>query len=845
MPTGKNTRWNRVAIAMLIAVMSMARLAVSAPTSYTIWSSSAVPATASFGDSTPNELGVKFRSDVNGSITGIRFYKGSTNTGTHVGHLWTSTGTLLGTAAFSNETASGWQQVNFTTPIAITANTVYVVSYYAPNGNYAVNRPYFTTSIDNAPLHALADGTSGPNGVYFAGGSGFPTSTYQQGNYWVDVVFTPAVTTSSIWSSSTVPATPASADANHYELGLKFRSDVNGTITGVKFYKGSTNTGTHVGRLWTSTGQLLASATFTNETASGWQQVTFGTPVAITANTTYIASYSDPNGHYAVNDKYFAVQYDKAPLHALQHTSTSPNGVYSTTPGSFPSSDSYNENYWVDVVFSSSSSSSGSGSTSTMAVSSLSPASGSTTGGTAVTITGNNFQNGATVNFGGTISTAVTVISATQINVLTPSRSAGTVGVTVTNSTGTSATLSNAFTYSATPAISSISPASGPATGGTTVTILGSGFQSGAIVSFGAMLATSATVIGSTQIQAVTPAEPAGVVSITVKNPDQTTGTLSSAFTFLGGASAPTISSISPNSNVATGGVTATLTGTNFQSGATVKFGSTSSSLVSFVNSTTLRAVVPPGTAQTTVSVTVTNPDNQSGALANGFRYGSIIFSDNFEQGNFSKWDQVWTGTDVTINTSIAHSGSYSARMHYALSADANATNRDNNRFLEKGVPNLSHFFVRGYLYMQQPSAGSDPSVQRKLIYCHSDSNNNWGVIPDTFYNLPSYSVVIFNNHTGTPPYPIKGVLYFNYNQWYSIETEVQANTPGQADGFVKTWVNGNLVGAAYNLNIRDTFTSGINTIDFGAQVNSTSTGAVDEYRYWDDVVVADAYVGP
>ena len=63
---------------------------------------------------------------MNGYITGIRFYKGSGNTGTHVGHLWTSTGTLLATATFSNETASGWQQVNFATPVAITAGTTYV-----------------------------------------------------------------------------------------------------------------------------------------------------------------------------------------------------------------------------------------------------------------------------------------------------------------------------------------------------------------------------------------------------------------------------------------------------------------------------------------------------------------------------------------------------------------------------------------------------------------------------------------------------------------------------------------------------------------------------------------------
>src|SRR5207248_2555269 len=80
-------------------------------------------------------------------------------------------------------------------------------------------------------------------------------------------------------------------DGSSTELGVKFRSDLAGTITGIRFYKGSTNTGTHVGELFSLAGALLASATFTNETASGWQQVTFATPVTIQANTTYVAAY--------------------------------------------------------------------------------------------------------------------------------------------------------------------------------------------------------------------------------------------------------------------------------------------------------------------------------------------------------------------------------------------------------------------------------------------------------------------------------------------------------------------------------------------------------------------------
>src|SRR5439155_154023 len=116
------------------------------------------------GDVSSVELGTRFRSDVTGYITGARFYKGSLNTGTHVAKLWTNTGTLLGSATFTNETTSGWQQVLFPTPIPINANVTYVISYHAPNGHYPGQDNYFKAAgIDNPPLHALKDGADGAN----------------------------------------------------------------------------------------------------------------------------------------------------------------------------------------------------------------------------------------------------------------------------------------------------------------------------------------------------------------------------------------------------------------------------------------------------------------------------------------------------------------------------------------------------------------------------------------------------------------------------------------------------------------------------------------------------------
>ncbi|MFP5389377.1 MAG: N,N-dimethylformamidase beta subunit family domain-containing protein, partial [Thermoleophilia bacterium] len=133
-----------------------------------IWDSSVTAP----GESDPSEieLGVKFRADAPGLITGLRYYKPPGSTGTHIGRLWTANGVQLAEAAFTNETASGWQQVNLASPVPISADTTYVASYFAPNGNYAAINDYFAlVGADSSPLHALADGVDGPNGVFSYG----------------------------------------------------------------------------------------------------------------------------------------------------------------------------------------------------------------------------------------------------------------------------------------------------------------------------------------------------------------------------------------------------------------------------------------------------------------------------------------------------------------------------------------------------------------------------------------------------------------------------------------------------------------------------------------------------
>ena len=150
------------------------------------------PSTTGVQDNDTNsvELGVKFRSDVAGFITGIRFYKTTGNTGTHTGRLWTTGGVNLGTVTFAGESATGWQEATFSAPIAVDADTTYVASYHTTSGNYAIGTSFATAGVDNEPLHALQGGVDGPNGVYQYGGGGvYPTQTFGSSNYLVDVAF--------------------------------------------------------------------------------------------------------------------------------------------------------------------------------------------------------------------------------------------------------------------------------------------------------------------------------------------------------------------------------------------------------------------------------------------------------------------------------------------------------------------------------------------------------------------------------------------------------------------------------------------------------------------------------
>ncbi len=146
-----------------------------------------VPELVDSGDTTPLELGMRFQSARSGRVTGARFYKASTNTGTHRARLYTNLGTLLGSGTFTGETASGWQECDLDAPVAITAGVTYVISYTDPNGHYSADSNYFASAVTRGDLTGVADGVSTPNGVFQVFG-GFPDTSGDGNNYWVDVL---------------------------------------------------------------------------------------------------------------------------------------------------------------------------------------------------------------------------------------------------------------------------------------------------------------------------------------------------------------------------------------------------------------------------------------------------------------------------------------------------------------------------------------------------------------------------------------------------------------------------------------------------------------------------------
>ena len=407
-----------------------------------LYQDTVTPGLPEFNDGVPLTLGVRFASDSPGQVTGIRYYKAAGNTGAHTGALYTADGQQLAAVTFTGESSSGWQTASFSQPVDIAADTEYVAAYRSPTGVYSAVPGGFGSGITSGPLRTAFD-----SGAYTYNGD-FPSSS-STASYLVDVDFVatvppltvtaqmpaadsvgfpltsdPSVTLSApikagftfdlsadgaavagtsalsadaktitfspaqplpaatvlsanvgnvvsaqgatlaplTWQFTTanpggpgqslfgplLPAVPAAGDSSSVELGTAFSVSAAGDATGVRFYKGAGNTGTHVGSLWTAAGERLAQVTFTDETATGWQTALFADPVALEPGQSYVVSYLAPNGGYAYTAAFFAEPW----INGLLTAPGPNNGRYEYGAGGSMPSNSWNAtNYFVDILF--------------------------------------------------------------------------------------------------------------------------------------------------------------------------------------------------------------------------------------------------------------------------------------------------------------------------------------------------------------------------------------------------------------------------------------------------------------------------------------------------------------
>ncbi len=254
-------------------------------------------------------------------------------------------------------------------------------------------------------------------------------------------------------------------------------------------------------------------------------------------------------------------------------------------------------------------------------VTGVTPTTGSIGGFTTVRVTGTAFTGPLTVDFGTQASRIVTVLSSTALTAVAPAGSAGTVGVTVTTSAGTSVTTpADQFTYVAPPTVTGVNPASGPATGGTSVTITGSGFVAGTMVRVGNLPASGVVVDAPTQITATTPPGN-GVADVTVTTPYGTSPTSSADHFTYTPAPAPTVTQVNPDTGSTVGGTPVTLTGTGFTGATAAYFGGGFGTGLTVVSDTEI-TVTSPASAAGTVDVTVVTPTGASATTsADQFTY--------------------------------------------------------------------------------------------------------------------------------------------------------------------------------------------------------------------------------
>jgi hypothetical protein len=220
----------------LVLVMLALGHAAAAESPLTLFGSG-TPTTPVDPDTNPVTLGVKFYSTQAGKISGIRFYRGATSSSGYVARLFTASGTMLASTSVTSEpcqTVPCWEELDFSSPVSIAANTTYVAAYFVSGGHYAGDINGLANGVTSGPLVAPASSQVGGNGVYHYGSSiGFPNQSYQASNYWVDVSFAPSAPAPYLIMSfdPAAPSIPSTlpAGSSVAAVNVDWSDDVNGS----------------------------------------------------------------------------------------------------------------------------------------------------------------------------------------------------------------------------------------------------------------------------------------------------------------------------------------------------------------------------------------------------------------------------------------------------------------------------------------------------------------------------------------------------------------------------------------------------------------------------------------
>jgi hypothetical protein len=255
-------------------------------------------------------------------------------------------------------------------------------------------------------------------------------------------------------------------------------------------------------------------------------------------------------------------------------------------------------------------------------ISSVTPNSGGTNGGTSVTISGSNFSSISAVTFGGAYATSFTVNSPTSITATSPAHSAGVVDIVVISSMGSSSVnpAHDQFTFTLSgPTVTGVSPNTGTSSGGTSVSIVGTGFTSVTGVSFGGISANSFTVNSATSITAIAPAHAPGTTDVTVATASGSSAVGSpDQFTYTAPVQTPIISGLSTSSGSTAGGYAVTITGSYFTNITDVSFGGVSAASYTVNSASSIMAIAPAHSAGV-YYVYVTNTAGTSAATTQDY----------------------------------------------------------------------------------------------------------------------------------------------------------------------------------------------------------------------------------